>query len=52
MLGHHFFNVYALGNNILQNIGIAVVNAQRDSESNEVSMISCFVFKDINIKRF
>ena len=27
MFGHHFFNVYALDNNILQNIGMAVVNA-------------------------
>ena len=40
MFGHHFFNVYALGNIILQKIGMAVVNAQRDSESNEVSIIS------------
>ena len=28
--GRHFFNVHALGNNMLQNIGIAVVNTKKD----------------------
>ena len=47
--GHHFFNIHALGNNILQNIGIAVVNTVHRKNKN---LIKCQYSVDISNRHF